>query len=235
MYKEKLKKLISNEPKSYEEYLAENGITNESDYKDSLSKINADAMLNRGAGVKSEKLSRSGLAASGYADYLKTKRVSGYESERSDAYLSYMKAKQTSTDGYGKYLDDYDRLQEKEHGELINYLKENRIFTKEGALDVVKESGLTVDNAMDVITRGVWIARQQAINEAVEFSVRRLYSFYAARRYALSIGLPPEDAYKVAQETLNYNHSESALKEIYGDETYLESLQEKLELLKEKE
>ncbi len=218
---------MSNRPKTYGEFKADNNIRNKTEYLDKVAELTASAKRASGGTVMST-LSADGLEGSGYAAHIRSGIERELEKSKEQAYLGYMEKEAEATEAYGAHLDSYQLLQNAETDKIIEHLKENRIFTAEGALSVVKESSLSVEGAMDVLTRGVYMARRKAIDEATEHAVSRYYSFYDARRYALAIGLLPEDAYEVAMNTYNYSYDDVELQKIYGSESYLGYLQDKL-------
>ncbi len=232
MYKEQLKKVLPNRPSTYKEFLAANGIDNEAVYKNAVAKINADTRRAAESTSFAEALDRQGMTSSGYADYMRGARAAKQDNQISGAYENYMKSEYQAGRDYDAYIDNYELLQKKEQDELIEYLKKNRIFDRTDAYEIIRNSELTPDNAYDVLTRGVMLARRKAIDEAVSISVARMYSFYAARRYALAVGLSAEDAYEVAKKTLDYHNDDATLDDIYND-SYIEHLENRLEAYKQ--
>lgn len=232
MYKSRLKELLKNRPKSYGEFVAEKKIRNENNYHNALANIMVESTLKNGEGAMLNSLAQEGLNGSGYAEHIKAEADRGLEAKRQSAYIDYMANESAARREYEAELNDYQRLQEEESKRIIQYFKDHSIFSQELALDIIKKSSLNQDNAMDVLTRGIASAREMAIEELTQIAVGRYYNYYEARRFALAMGLLPEDAQTVAERAFSYGYDEFNLDKMSGNDDYLEYLQKRLMTLK---
>ncbi|MBQ2738011.1 MAG: hypothetical protein IJF38_04935 [Clostridia bacterium] len=212
--------------------MAEKKIRNENSYHNALADIMVQSKLKNGAGAMHNSLAEQGLSGSGYAAHIKAEADRGLEAKRQSAYIDYMSNEAQARREYEAELDDYQRLQEEESNRIIKYFREHNIFTAEAALDVIRKSSLNQENAMDVLTRGIASAREMAIEDITKIAVGRYYNFTEARRFALAMGLLPEDAGIVAQRAFSYGYDQYNLDKMSGVDDYLGYLQKRLMSLK---
>lgn len=228
--KEEKELIASNEPETYQRYLAKKGENAETVLADAEAKIRTDASFGSADyGAKKEELSEKGLLGSGFADYLKGALRKEQNIEYAKALNSAARAEYKNLSGYAAYMKNYSAAQDKIRDSLFKKVADEKIYDSESAYRLGLEMGLSEQNALFTAASAVSNAKKQAIIEAVEYSKKHGLYPYNAKQYALNSGLDEKSAELVYQAIKKQNASDGIDYENMTPDEYTDILNERLE------
>jgi hypothetical protein len=190
--------ILKNEKLTEDQFLASSGQKPNEILLDGINEAKISAALrDTDRGATSERLSSSGLSATGYEDYLKRLGAAEYERSTESALGRSTLAASENRGAYQKYLSEYGKLQTKISDSFIKSFSEGRDFSEENAFSKAIQSGLSRENALYSAVRAVRAAKDNAIDESIAFARMNGLTPYRAMEYAKSIGLDEREAKKV--------------------------------------
>lgn len=217
----------SNERDSYKTYLAKLGAITPT-VEEAEARLAGEASFKDAEyGASGEALAVKGLTGSGYSSYLNSLIAKNNDKEIAKAIRASKIDEYKRISGYRRYVESYNSAQEKIKEGVIERIKEIACFDKDRAYNMALEAGLSKENAMFTATRGIILAKQEAILEAIEYSRKNdLYS-YSARKYALNIGLDEHSADLVAASVTPVKYGEISDYSTITPQSYLNILKER--------
>ena len=205
-YYEKLK---INAPKTYESYLAERTKHEDVSYYDTLGKAKTKRALSDAEyGSSASALLASGLAASGYRDYLESRAETALSDSTANALEQRALGEYRGRAGYERYLSDYNSLQTKISDGLIKDISSGYDFDLDHALERAVSAGLSKTIAYSTAQTAVRLAKLNAYNEALTFAKANKLTAKRAKEYAKSLGLDEIYAERVYDEMSLFNEED---------------------------
>ena len=187
--------LNKNEADSYVTYVSKNGVSRKNKYQAALEDAATKRKLSdTNYGALADRLSDSGLNASGYEDYLASKSNSRYNSSVGAAREKLLIDEYTERSGYASYLSDYERIQSKLSESLIKKISGENNLNLDSAYSEVVNAGLSKSLAYATASAAVEKAKENVTVKAINFAKKNYLSASDAQKYALKLGLDDNSA-----------------------------------------
>ncbi len=233
-------KKLSETEEGYSAWLRKNGISGESALNDDIARARTNYKMATTPGTSaSEALMENGLAASGYAAYLKDAAHSEQSRSIEEGIRSYLENKARNTSAFEKEKaiteekaakEEAARLEKEEKAKEKLYNSAKSGLEKAGTIDYEKayayaiEMGVDEEGAKKLASTTTKVARENAIYRVTRAIVEKRMTMNQARLYALGLGLSSEDAQKLAEVAFKTNES---VGDITAFEDYLDYLRDK--------
>ena len=203
------KQLNKNEPFSYFAYVAQNGRRTDDRLYDNLVKADTEHRLSSSDyGSRADRLTDSGLNASGYEDYLKTKNDGKFIKRTSGASLEKKIDEYKNNVDYENYLSDYEALQSKISQSVIKEIGNSGNFSIEEAYTKAIRAGIAKNLAYVTAEAGVAKAKENAVNKAIQYAKINNLTANGAKEYAIKLGLEESYANRVYNEISSLTEKE---------------------------
>ncbi len=207
----------------YPSWLANNGISSERIYSDTVRDIEAD--YKRGLseyGKRGEGLARLGLTASGYSDYINGKAYSEMQRRKSDAKDTYTENEAKNASGYASYLDGLKSTADSAYDGVIKEITQGSVINYDEAYNMAIKAGLSVEDATYAAKVGSDMAKKKLNEDVMNVIISKNLDEDQAELYALNLGLSKADALRLAAFAKDMHYS-------YYSSSYLDYIRDKLE------
>ncbi len=182
--------LLENDPDSYREFVAKNGISADAIYKDAIATASFEKMRSdSNYGAIAEAISSKGLSESGYEDYVKAIAERAYNTELGNAEHLRALGEYKNTKGYEAYVSDYEKMQDRIADSFIESFAKSGSFDENAAYRDAIKAGLGSDRAFFAATRAVNASKENVYERALVFAKANGLTPKKAEEYAATLGL----------------------------------------------
>lgn len=182
--------LLENDPDSYREFVAKNGVRADAIYKDAEASSRAEKLrADTNFGAKAERISEAGLSESGYEDYVKSLSESAYRA--SLGYAEHIRAlgEYKNTKGYEAYVSDYEKMQDRIAESFIESFAKSGSFDGDAAYRDAIKAGLGSSRAFFAAEKAVDASKENVYERALVFAKANGLTAKKAEEYAKALGL----------------------------------------------
>lgn len=185
---------------TYEEFERENGLSPDGERLDTLAAALGEYERSlAGYGVAGETLMRSGLAESGYGDYLSDKAGGAFDTAVEAADKVYQEEKAEALRSYSEYLADEEKTAQSLRQRVLREVLNSDMMHYDDVYSYAVTAGLGKSDAKAVAELTMIRETRNSMRDILDRVLTHGFDRETALRYAMAAGLSLKDAKAIAE------------------------------------
>ena len=185
---------------TYEEFERANGLSPDGERFDTLAAALGEYERSlAGYGVSGERLARSGLADSGYGDYLSDKAEVAFDTAAVAADKIYAEEKAEALRSYGEYLAEEEKAAQSLRQRVLREVLNSDMMHYDDVYSYAVTAGLGKSDAKAVAELTMIRETRNSMRDILDRVLSHGFDRETALRYAMAAGLSLKDAKAIAE------------------------------------
>lgn len=185
---------------TYEEFERANGLSPDGERFDTLAAALGEYERSlAGYGVSAERLARSGLADSGYGDYLSDKAEVAFDTAAVAADKVYAEEKAEALRSYGEYLAEEEKAAQTLRQRVLREVLNSDMMHYDDVYSYAVTAGLGKSDAKAVAELTMIRETRNSMRDILDRVLSQGFDRETALRYAMAAGLSLKDAKAIAE------------------------------------